>query len=1243
MPQLLRFTVMAVAILIGSGGWWYYTLQMRSAQEHVENDLDAIAKLKMNQIASWRNERLVGAINIKTSPSLRDALRAWHKTRSSEGRAKIFQRLAIWCEDFQYVNMMFLDTSSSVVVHINDQTELSTTYLVPVIRHALTTGKPELSDVHYDPIWHAPTLDLVVPVDARKGRDTTFFGVVVITLDVANGLFPLILNWPVESKTAETILVHRQGDDVEYLNDLRHQKNTALKLHFPLSRMELPAVQAVCGTTGIVHGIDYQGQEVLASLQAIPNSNWFIVAKIDLDEALEKTKGEARKAFVVVALFFLAVLLTIWLLWRELQSRQMRILLNTRIQLQESEERFRIMFQKHSVVMLLIDIKSGSLVDANEAAAMFYGYSIPRLRTMNISDINTLSPEIIRQRMVEAGQKKERNFTFPHRLAGGEIRMVDVYSSPIRVNDNDVLVSIIHDVTVQQKTEEALQASEDLFRNAITHSGIGIALVGPDKQYLRINPAFCAMVGYTEEEILASSLPALTHPDDKTADEENFRLLLAGKSNAVDLEQRYIHKSGRIIHAHVTASLVRDANLQPKFFISQIQDITKRKLAEEKSILLLERLNVATRAARMGIWDWDVPNNELLWDDQMYALYGIGKESFGGAYDAWLNGVHPDDRRFCDEAIQKALTGEEEYDIEFRILWPNGSTHYIKADGHVTHTAEGKPLRMTGTNHDITERKRAEEETRSNAARLKRLVDILQHHSESIHEFLDYALDQAIGMTTSKIGYIYFYSEEKQEFVLNTWSNEVMNECTLVEKQTAYTLEKTGLWGEAVRQRQPVMVNDFQSPHPLKKGYPEGHAPLHRFLTVPIFSRDQIVAVVGVANKETDYDEKDILQLSLMMKAVWRTVDRKRAEEALKDSEQKYRRILENISDIYMRTEISGIVDLVSPSVKQVLGYDAETDVLGHPSNALWAKPELREQLLEELDAKGRVTDYEITFVKKDGTLVTTSCNVAYYYDEQGRPLGVEGMIRDISERKRVQQQLEKFAEELERSNTELERFAYIASHDLQEPLRMVSSYTQLLARRYKDQLDQDAKEFIGFAVDGAARMQNLIKSLLTYSRMSREKILFEPVACDVVIGEVLTNLKVLVEETHARIDVPPLPVVRGHHTLLAQLFQNLINNALKFRKPDVAPSITIRCESEPGRWLFSVADNGIGIESQYYDRIFAIFQRLHTIQEYTGTGIGLALCKKTVERHGGKIWLHSIPAEGTTFFFSIPKNEEGE
>ena len=260
--------------------------------------------------------------------------------------------------------------------------------------------------------------------------------------------------------------------------------------------------------------------------------------------------------------------------------------------------------------------------------------------------------------------------------------------------------------------------------------------------------------------------------------------------------------------------------------------------------------------------------------------------------------------------------------------------------------------------------------------------------------------------------------------------------------------------------------------------------------------------------------------------------------------------------------------------------------------------------------------------------------------------MAVEGITRNVTERKQAEDRLQETLTDLERSNTDLQQFAWVASHDLQEPLRMVASYVQLLGIRYQGQLDADADEFIGYAMEGARRMQQLILDLLEYSRIGTRGSPRQPTDATVACQTAIQDLELAIAEIHATIECDPLPTVLAAPSQLQQLFQNLIANAIKFHGAE-PPHVRISARqtfegSETSKvsskvWEFAVRDNGIGIEAEYFDKIFVIFQRLHTRKAYAGTGIGLAICKKIVERHGGRIWVESQLGHGATFYFTLP------
>ena len=400
--------------------------------------------------------------------------------------------------------------------------------------------------------------------------------------------------------------------------------------------------------------------------------------------------------------------------------------------------------------------------------------------------------------------------------------------------------------------------------------------------------------------------------------------------------------------------------------------------------------------------------------------------------------------------------------------------------------------------------------------------------------------------------------------------------------------------------------------------------------------------------------------------------------DALQDSEERYRNIIENIQDAYIRSDNNGIIIMASPSAARIYGFDSPEEMIGTSALSYYKNPNDRKYVLDKLQKYGKIEGNESEALRKDGTCFFASQNAQYHYDKTGKIQGTETLVRDVTNLKQAEKEIQKRLEkerqltedlssaneelqaiseevltsneelrhaqnnlrqlvsELKISNKELEQFAYVASHDLQEPLRMITSFTQLLEKRYKGQLDVDADDYIGFVVDGAHRMKELIDDLLEFSRLNTEVKEFELVFMEIALEDVLRNLKPIIKENKAKITHGNLPNIMGDRVQIIQLLQNLIVNAIKFHGNN-PPDIHISAQDKGNEWLFSVSDKGIGIDQNHQKQIFSIFKRLHTKEEYPGTGIGLSISKRIVERHGGQIWVESELGKGSTFYFTIP------
>lgn len=404
----------------------------------------------------------------------------------------------------------------------------------------------------------------------------------------------------------------------------------------------------------------------------------------------------------------------------------------------------------------------------------------------------------------------------------------------------------------------------------------------------------------------------------------------------------------------------------------------------------------------------------------------------------------------------------------------------------------------------------------------------------------------------------------------------------------------------------------------------------------PVFDTSgELVAISTIARDITERKraEEDLKKARDNLEKVVeeRTAELKKAYESLKENEERFRLIAENSKDIIWLDDENGQHVYISPSYEKLLGYSLEELSKMKPLENIHPDDISKLKNWQNVPfTQWREQKANGTYIWLEGTVSTITFSGKKY---------VGGIARDITERKNAENELKEIVDELKRSNKELETFAYVSSHDLQEPLRMVVSYLQLLERKYYGKLDEKADKYIFYAIDGAKRMQNLINDLLSYSRVTTKGEEFKQVNSEFILNDALKNLEFSIKKSNAVITHDPLPTVTGDSRQLIQLFQNIIGNGIKFRKEDEVPKIHIsaRKDEKMNEYVFSVADNGIGIESKYGERIFEIFQRLQKRSEYSGTGIGLAISKKIVERHGGRIWVESELGKGSTFYFTIP------
>ncbi|MGB9979589.1 PAS domain S-box protein [Methanobacterium sp.] len=422
---------------------------------------------------------------------------------------------------------------------------------------------------------------------------------------------------------------------------------------------------------------------------------------------------------------------------------------------------------------------------------------------------------------------------------------------------------------------------------------------------------------------------------------------------------------------------------------------------------------------------------------------------------------------------------------------------------------------------------------------------------------------------------------------------------------------------------------------------------------IPLFDQEHnVIGILGVSNDITQLKEVEQklrqAQQYLEDQVEERTKELKSANMSLKINEKKFRELFDKANDMITLVELNedgtyGKFIEVNDITSRKLGY-SKKELLNMTLYDITAPECLLDVQKNNEELKNKMhTRFEVVHLTKDGKRIYIENN-DHLFEMRGKKV-VLAIARDVSLRKSMENEMNELIKELERSNEELQRFAYITSHDLQEPLRTIASFTQLLERRYKGKFDKDADEFMDFIVDAATRMRKMIQDLLEYSRVTTKGGEFKEFNSECVLKQVLDSLKTIIDENNAKITYDSLPIIFADEAQIGRVFQNLISNAIKYKKTDEPPKIHISSikDDKNNEYIFSISDNGIGIEEQYFDRIFAIFQRLHTREEHEGTGIGLSVVKRIVERHEGRIWVESEHNNGSTFYFSIPVKNEGK
>lgn len=904
--------------------------------------------------------------------------------------------------------------------------------------------------------------------------------------------------------------------------------------------------------------------------------------------------------------------------------------------LRDSEERYRRLVEE-SFDGIFVQ-RGPTIVFANSRLCEMLGYSETELVGQDHWKVyHTDYQELTRSR----AQARMRGESVPSKY---EVRLQRKDGSPFDGEINAKVVTVegqpgvqvwIKDVTDRKQAELSLKESEERYRELFDNSADLIYTHDLEGNYTSVNKAVERILGYTPQEFLNLNFRDIVDPDYLALTEENFRSKVNGHADRTGPYQVLVRtKDGQARWLEVNSRIIIHEGSRIGVH-GTLRDISDRKLVEDQLKQEREFTDAILRSVPGLLYLFDEEGRMVRWNKQLEELPGYSAEEVARMrLSDWFGGREPDTsltaQRFQDVLTKGRAAGEA------NLITKDGTAIPFYFTG-VKLTIAGKPY-MTGIGIDITERKRAEAQIKLNESRLESLYNISQYNAQTIQDLLDFTLNEAVKLTESEVGYIYFYDEEKKLFELNTWSKKVMKECEVAEPQTQYELDKTGIWGEAVRQRKPIVVNDFQAPNPLRKGYPKGHVKLHNFMTIPLFWGETIVAVVGVANKGSDYDESDVRQLALLMDSVWKIAEARRSEL----SQRRLATALEYAAEGVIITDIDGTIEYVNPSLERMTGYTREEFVGKNPRVLKSGTQDTA--FYEELWRKIKGGDtWTGRFVnkRKDGTLYTEDATISPVRDASGAITNFVGTKRDITDQLALSKQL-LHAQKMEAIGT----LAGGMAHDFNNVLQAILGYSDLLLmKKGPRDLDRKRLEVIQRAArDGA----DLVSRILTFSRKAESRT--RPIDLNAEIRKAqellrrtvprMIEIKLMLAEDLQIIDADP-----------AQMEQVLLNLAVNAQHamPDggqlliETSNVSLSDEyfrthlgAKPGHYvLLTVSDTGVGVEPEVLDRMFEPFFTTKTNEE--GTGLGLAMVHGIVSQHGGYIRCYSEPGRGTSFKIYLP------
>lgn len=1117
---------------------FYFRSYEQNHRVEVDKQLIAITELKVNEIVLWRNERINDAKLFHKNKRIQSIVEQLLSDTNDLQAINYIERMFDYVKlNNEYYKILLIDSLGNQILTYPKTEGSETSTHKNDIYKVKYSGDIYFKDMYKDFSNDSIHLEIVVPIMNNNNR---LIAAIELCINPNKYLFPLIKFWPTDSKSAETILVRRDGDSVLFINNLKFKKNSALNFRISLKNNNVPAVMAVRGNEGIIEGIDYRGVPVVACIQPIKGTPWFLVSRIDTDEVYAPMYERRWEIILFVLLIVAGFGSILFFLWRRQQYNQQKQNYQSIMALLESEKRYKTIFEGAGEG-IMYHLPNGKIIECNESFAKIHGYTQKEMIGMTLQEINVPeSANLIKQLIEEVLINKKHSFEVLHKHKNGKIINIEATSTLFNIKGEKIIVSFQKEITDRKIAENKIKKLNRIYALISIINKTIVRVKSINELYNSV-----CKIAVDVGEFKMAWIGEVNRNTDKV-EVKYFAGNIGNYLELIDIDlYDEIRSKGPTARAVKTGFYAFSNNIQED--LAMLPWINEAIKLGYKSIIALP---IIVFEKTIGTFNLYAIETDFFDQQEINLLIEVSNDiSFA---------VEFLEKEKLHKYTQLNLIKSEE---KYRLLAENSSDLVWSLD-----------LQTFNFNYI----------------------------SPSVTKILGYTQDEAIKMTIEQ-----FFTPESYKFIINE-----LNEVIELDKLKKMPINE---------------VRVYEAKEVCKNG---------EIIDVEIkakFLRNKNGVPYGIQGITSDITK------------------RKKTEEELQKSQQLFKTLTTVTQVGIFQTQPDGSTTYVNPKWEELSGITLLEAQGNGWLNAV--HPDDREKLqnhwtLDNNSCNNSIAEYR--FLRKDNSIVWVLGNAIPYFKDNNL-LGYIGAITDITQQKQIEVDISKLNQTLEQRvierteqiqavNNELEAFSYSVSHDLRAPLRLIQGFSKALNQKYENTLDNDGKHLLDVIIKNTQNMEVLITSLLYISRTTYTDLRKINVDMNIIMDVVINETLIPDIKNQYKITINKLPHSLADAELIKQVWINLISNAIKYTRPKKERIIEIGGWEEKNNNVYYIKDNGVGFNSEYKNKLFVVFKRLHKSEDFEGNGVGLAIVSRIITKHGGKVWAESKLNEGATFWFSLPK-----